>query len=145
MPARSARHVSSNYIPSSKSKDCMKTESFIHVPSMDLAFLQANIKVYLVIILFLSSITVLIAIILFICSHWLEIVLWSIFTPVSSIKLTLAPLGISAWWLFVFSVQEMMAVGYNVDGTQAIPADCGWVSPPAQMYSSTQDLDTVSQ
>ena len=39
----------------------------------------------------------------------------------------------------------MMAVGYNADGTPAVLADRGWVSPAGQMYSSTRDLDTVSQ
>ena len=38
----------------------------------------------------------------------------------------------------------MMAVGYNADGTPAVLADLGWVSPAGQMYSSTRDLDTVS-
>ena len=47
--------------------------------------------------------------------------------------------------VIIFSVQEMMAVGYNVDGTQAVLTDLGWVSPAGQMYSSTRDLDTVSQ
>ena len=45
----------------------------------------------------------------------------------------------------MFSVQEMMAVGYNVDGTQAVLTDFGWESPAGQMYSSTRDLDIVSQ
>ena len=36
-------------------------------------------------------------------------------------------------------------MGYNVDGTQAVLADLGWESPAGQMYSSTRDLDTVSQ
>ena len=43
-----------------------------------------------------------------------------------------------------FSIQEMMAVGYNVDGTRAVLTDLGWESPAGQMYSSTRDLDTVS-
>jgi hypothetical protein len=38
----------------------------------------------------------------------------------------------------------MMAVGYNVDGTPAILADLGWISPAGQMYSSTGYLDTVN-
>ena len=43
-----------------------------------------------------------------------------------------------------FSIQKMMAVGYNIDGSPAVLADLGWVSPAGQMYSSTRDLDTVS-
>ena len=39
----------------------------------------------------------------------------------------------------------MMAVGYNVDGSPAVLTDFGWISPAAQMYSSTRDLDNVSE
>jgi hypothetical protein len=36
----------------------------------------------------------------------------------------------------------MMAVGYNVvDGTPAVLADLGWISPAGQMYSLIRDLE----
>ena len=38
-----------------------------------------------------------------------------------------------------------MATGYNANGSAAILYDLGYVSPAGQMFSSTRDLDNVSQ
>ena len=38
-----------------------------------------------------------------------------------------------------------MATGYNTDGSVAILYDLGYLSPAGQMFSSTRDLDNVSQ
>ena len=37
-----------------------------------------------------------------------------------------------------------MATGYNADGSIAVLADLGWISPAGQMFSTTRDLDIVS-
>ena len=38
-----------------------------------------------------------------------------------------------------------MATGYNADGSTAVLADLGWISPAGQMFSSAHDLDIVSE
>ena len=45
--------------------------------------------------------------------------------------------------IYLCSVKNQMAVGYNPDGSVAPLTNLGYVAPAGQMYSTTQDLDIV--